>query len=177
MYNNRKINILQLVNGFAIGGAERKLLDLVRTLDKNRYNIVICSVGQGGPLQGEFEKLGLKVVVVPKKFAFDVSLILKVAQLMREERIDIVQTTLLYADLIGALAAKFAGVPIVISWETVSHGANDSLRTKLRHKLGYRFAMKFVDKIVAVSDETRMSIVEKRRVPSEKIMTIHYGVD
>jgi glycosyltransferase involved in cell wall biosynthesis len=177
MFNPRKINILQLVNGFAIGGAERKLLDLVRSLDRNKYRIVICSVGQGGPLQKEFEKLGLKVVVLPKKFAFDFSLIFKVARLMRKERIEIVQTTLLYADLIGALAAKLAGVPIVISWETVSHGTNDSLRTKSRHKLGYRFAMKFVDRIVAVSDETRMSIIDKRKVFPEKVMTIHYGVD
>lgn len=177
MSRHRRINILQLVNGFAIGGAENKLLDLVRALDKNKYRIVVCSVGQGGPLQNEFEKLGLKVVVFPKKIAFDFSLILKVARLVREECIEIVQTTLLYADLIGAIAAKIAGVPIVISWETVSHGTHDSLRTKWRHKIGYRFAMKFVDKIVAVSDETRMSIIVNRAIPPEKVVTIHYGVD
>lgn len=177
MPKSKKVNVLQLVNGFAIGGAERKLLDLVRSLDKQNYNVTVCSVGQGGPLQEEFEKLGVKVVVFPKRFAFDVSLIFRVARLLRRERIDILQTTLLYADLIGALAGRIAGVPAVISWETVSHGANDSLRVKLRHKLGYRLAMKFVDKIVAVSDETKKSIIENRGIPAEKLLTIHYGVD
>lgn len=177
MNQRRKINILHLVNGLAIGGAEKKLLDLVRSTDKEKYNVVVCSVGQGGPLQKEFEKLNLKVIVFRKKFAFDFSLIFKVARLIREEHIDIVQTTLLYADLIGAIAAKIAKVPIVISWETVSHGANDCLRVKLRHKLGYRFAMKFVKKIVAVSNETRDSIIKSRGIQSDKLLTIHYGVD
>ncbi|MFQ5484576.1 MAG: glycosyltransferase, partial [Desulfobacterales bacterium] len=164
MSHRRKIKILHVVNGFAIGGAEMKLLDLVRCTDKGKYRIVVCSVGQGGPLQKEFESLDVKVVVFQKKFAFDFSLVFKVARLIRKERIDIVQTTLLYADLIGALAAKMAGVPVVISWETVSHGENDCLRVNLRHKLGYRVAMKFVKRIVAVSDETRDSIIENRGI-------------
>ncbi|MFQ5753426.1 MAG: glycosyltransferase [bacterium] len=177
MNHRQRINILHLVNGFAIGGAESKLLELVRCTDKKNYRLVVCSVGQGGPLQKEFEKLGVKVIVFRKKFSFDFSLVFKVARLIREERIDIVQTTLLYADLIGALAAKVAGVPIVISWETVSHGQNDCLRVNLRHKIAYRFAMKFVEKIVAVSDETRESIIENRGIQPSKLITIHYGVD
>ncbi len=177
MNQRRKINILHVVNGFAIGGAEKKLLDLVRCTDKGKYRIMVCSVGQGGPLQKEFEKLNVKVIVFRKRFAFDFSLVFKVARLIHEERIDIVQTTLLYADLIGALAAKMARVPVVISWETVSHGANDCLRVNLRHKLGYRVAMKFVKRIVAVSDETRDSIIENRGVQPAKLLTIHYGVD
>ena len=34
----RKINILQLVEGFSFGGAEGKLLELVERLDKSKYN-------------------------------------------------------------------------------------------------------------------------------------------
>lgn len=177
METKNKIKILQLVNGFAIGGAEGKLLDLVKHVNRDRFEIIVCSVGQGGPLQGEFEKLGIKVVIFQKKFAFDFSLILKVKRLIEEEGIDIIQTTLLYADLIGAIAARLANVPSVISWETVSHGSFDTLRTKQRHKMAYRFAMRYVKKIVAVSDETRDSIIMYRKIDSEKIQTIHYGVN
>jgi glycosyltransferase involved in cell wall biosynthesis len=172
-----KIKILQLVNGFAIGGAESKLLDLVKHVNRDRYEIIVCSVGQGGPLQNEFENLGIKVVMFQKKFAFDLSLVLKVKRLIQEEGIDIIQTTLLYADLIGAVAARLANVPTVISWETVSHGSFDTLRTKSRHKIAYRFAMRYVSKIVAVSDETRDFIITFRKIDPGKIQTIHYGVD
>ena len=64
---NGKINMLQLVNGFAIGGGEMKVLELVQNLDKDRYNITVCSVGQGGPLEAEFRKSVERVEIYDKK--------------------------------------------------------------------------------------------------------------
>ncbi len=173
-----RINLLQVVNGLAIGGAEKKLLELVKHLDKKRYKIIVCSIGQGGPLQKDFEALNLDVVVCHKRNKFDLSLISKVARLIRECEIDLVQTTLLLADLVGAFAARWSGLrPPVISWETVSHGENDILRTKSRHVWAYKAAMKRVDKIVAVSREIQTSLIQRRGIPPEKIELIHYGVD
>ena len=70
--------MLQLVNGFAIGGGERKLLELIERLDKSRYNITVCSVGQSGPLEDDFRKASQSLKVYPKKFSFDISLVSKV---------------------------------------------------------------------------------------------------
>lgn len=175
---SERINLLQVVNGLAIGGAEKKLLELVKHLDKRRYNIIVCSIGQGGPLQKDFEALDLDVVVCHKRNKFDLSLINKVARLIRECEIDLVQTTLLLADIVGAFAARWSGLrPPVISWETVSHGENDILRTKSRHVWAYKAAMKRVDKIVAVSREIQHSLMERRGIAPEKIELIPYGVD
>ena len=167
----RKLNMLQMVNGFAIGGGEMKLLELVENLDRDRYNITVCSVGQGGPLQQDFEKLGDDVVVFDKKFSFDLSLVFKVARLMKEKNIDLLQTTLFYADVIGAYAAAMANVPVVISWEAVSHPY------RARHMLSYKMAMRKIDVVVAVSNAIRKQVMEERGVPSEKARTIHYGID
>lgn len=167
----KKLNVLQLVNGFAIGGGEVGLLTLVKLLNREKYNQVICSVGQGGPLQKEFEETGYPVKVFKKKFAFDFSLIPKVAQLMKSEKIDIVLTTLFYADVIGAFAAHRAGVPVDISWEVVSHPF------KFRHTYAYKKAMKHIDMVVPVSHAIRRQIIAERGVPEEKAQTIHYGVD
>ena len=168
---NRKINMLQMVNGFAVGGGEIKLLELIKLLNTEKYNITICSVGQGGPLQSEFEKLGHEVVVFPKKFSFDFSLVTKVAQLMKDKEIDLVQTTLFYADVIGAYAAYLAKVPIVVSWEAVSHPY------RARHLMAYKLAKRKIDMVVAVSDAIRHQVVEERGVEPEKATTIHYGID
>ena len=167
----RKINILQLVNGFGVGGGEIGLLQLIKLLNKDKYHQVICAVGQGGPLQKDFEATGFRVEVFNKKFSFDFTLISKVANLMREENIDIVMTTLFYADVIGAFAARRAGVPIDISWECVSHPY------KFRHMFTYRRALKTIDMVVAVSDAIRNEVIAKRGAPPEKMQTIHYGVD
>jgi len=140
--------------------------------------LIVCSIGQGGPLQRDFEALDVEVVVCHKRNKFDLSLINKVARLIRECEIDLVQTTLLLADLVGAFAARWSGRrPPVISWETVSHGENDILRTKSRHVWAYKAAMKRVNRIVAVSREIQCSLIERRGIAPEKIVLIPYGVD
>ena len=95
---------------------------------------------------------------------------------MKERDIDIVMTTLFYADIIGALAAKLGGVRHVISWDTVSNPA-ESDEDKWRHRVAYRLCMSFVDKIVPVSDGVKQFLIEKRGINPKKIQTIHYGVD
>ena len=177
--NKRKINLLHIVNGFAIGGGELKLLELVKNLVEKRadkYTVTVCSVGQGGTLQPEFERLGIKVFVIEKKHKFDISQVFKVCRIIKQEQIDLVQTTLFYADVIGALAAKLTGVDAVISWDTVSHPP-DSHETRLRHKLSYQLCMRFVKRIVAVSEGVKKYLIEDRKIASEKIVIIHYGID
>ncbi len=168
---NGKINMLQLVNGFAIGGGEMKVLELVQRLDKDRYHITVCSVGQGGPLEAEFRKAAPRVEIFEKKFSFDVTLVKKVARLMKEQRIDLVQTTLFYADVIGAYAAALAKVPVVISWEAVTGPF------RWYHSWSYQLAMQKIDRVVAVSEDIRQRVIRERNLPPEKVVTIHYGVD
>lgn len=171
-----KIRILQLVNGFSIGGAERKLLELIKFIDREKFDMTICSVGIGGPLKKAFEETGFDVFLFTKKHRFDFTQVIKVAKLMKERKIDIVMSTLFYADIIGTLAALIAKVPYRISWETSSH-PSESDEDKLRHRLAYRFCMKFVDKIVSVSDGVKQFLIKKRHIDPSKIYTIHYGAD
>lgn len=173
----RQIHILYLVNGLGIGGAEKKLYDLVKHLDRRRYRMVVCSIGQGGPLEKDFRSLGVEVIVMKKRSRLDIALILQVALLIRRHQIHVVQTTLWLADIVGSFAAILAGGVPVVSWETVTHGENDILRTKRRHVLMYKLAMKWADKIIAVSHEIRESLIFHRGIPADKIITIHYGVD
>lgn len=168
---NGKINMLQLVNGFAIGGGEMKVLELVQRLDKDRYNITVCSVGQGGPLEPEFRKAVARVEIFSKKMSFDVSLVQKVARLMKEHHIEILQSTLFYADVIGAYAAYLANVPVVISWEAVTGPF------AFHHYWSYKLAAQKIDRIVAVSDDIRNKVIRERNLAEDKVITIHYGVD
>ncbi|MCD4665495.1 MAG: glycosyltransferase [Bacteroidales bacterium] len=78
--------------------------------------------------------------------------------------------------MIGALAAKLANVKIVFSWETASH-TNNVFHGSIQRRVGYRLAMKFVNKIIAVSGEVKKSLIEWRRINPAKIKVIHYGVD
>jgi glycosyltransferase involved in cell wall biosynthesis len=170
------VRILFLVNGFAIGGAEVKLLELVREIKirfPKTYYPIVCAVGQGGPLQERFEKMNVETYVFSKRHRYDVFLIYKVFQLIQKRRINIVQTTLYYADIIGAYTAKLAGIKRIVSWDAMTAPYHYGMK----NLLAYRLASKWFTVAVAVSHAIREKIIYERHVPADKTTTIHYGVD
>ncbi|MEE9169405.1 MAG: glycosyltransferase [bacterium] len=174
--NKSRKQILQVVDGFRMGGAENKLLELIERLDCNKYKVMLANVGPGGPLQSQFEELGIEIFNFSRKWAFDPKPFYQLYQLMRERRIDVVQTTLFWADFIGTLAAKCAGVRLIVSWETVSH-SGDPYHNNFQRRNGYRLMAKLSNLIVAVSHEVKYSLIRHRRINPSKIRVIHYGVD
>ena len=176
MENKKKINILQLIEGFHLGGAEKKLLELVQHLNASKFRTTVCSLNIGNEIQDEFSKLkdsGITVEVIPRKRKIDIGLILKVASYIRSRHIDVIMTTLFYADVVGFIAGRLAGVKASFSWETIS--APEWL---YKHRLwAYRFAVRYCTKVIAVSQATAQFLIERRGVDPKKVIIIPYGVD
>jgi glycosyltransferase involved in cell wall biosynthesis len=168
------LRLLCVVNGFAVGGGELKVLELtteLRRLYPNRYRIVAAAVGQGGQLEERFKQAADRIEVIEKKHPYDVSQVARLWRLIREEKIDVVQTTLFYADVIGTLAARFAGVTHIVSWEAITQPYGP------KHRLAYRLAAKGFRVSVSVSEAIRRMVEQDRHVPRSKTRTIRYGVD
>ncbi len=173
MTQKSQINVLQVVEGLNLGGAEIKLLELIANMDRSRFRTVVCSLGMGERIKEKVTELDVKFVSLARKRRFDPMLIWKVAKLIRQENIDVVMTTLFYADVVGAFARLFSPTKAVFSWETIS--APEWL---LKHRLfAYRFAMRYCDNIISVSQATANWLVEKRGVSNDKIIVIPYGVN
>lgn len=173
MPEKKKINVLQLVEGMNWGGAETKLLELISHMDRDRFHTTVCSLGIGDRLQDKFDRLGIPFVSLERRGRIDPKLILDVSNLIRREKIDVVMTTLFYADVVGALASAISPNKAVFSWETIS--APEWLLT---HRLwAYRFAMHFCSKVISVSHATARWLVEERGLSKNKITVIPYGVN
>ena len=176
MKSNGKINVLQLVEGFGLGGAEKKLKELIENVDREKFHTVVCSLGLGDTIKHEFEELrnlGIEVMEIPRKVRVDFGLLFKIAKLIKEKNIDVVMTTLFYADVIGPLAGKLGNAKAVFSWETISA----PWWLYKRRLLPYQFAMRYCKKVISVSNATAEFLINKRGVPPEKVMVIPYGVD
>ena len=173
MSANGKINVLQVIEGLSWGGAESKLLELIACMDSDRFSTTVCSLGMGERIRDRFDQLGVKFVPLTRRRRIDPKLIWDVAKLVRQEKIDVVMTTLFYADVVGSLARAISPVKAVFSWETIS--APEWLLT--RRLLAYRFAMRFCTKVISVSETTAKWLVEKRGLPRNKVIVIPYGVN
>jgi L-malate glycosyltransferase len=167
----RKINLLQVVYGFSVGGAELKLLELVSRLNRNLFNMSIVCVGINGPLEERFRALGLPVYMLPKARRFDYTLPVKLARLARSLQTDIMMTTLFFADIIGALSTYIYKPKALISWEAITG------QLRPHQKKMYQWTSSRFDKVVAVSNSIWPYIQQDRGMDPGRIQTIYYGVD
>ncbi|MFO7889392.1 MAG: glycosyltransferase [bacterium] len=177
--NKKKIKVLQLVEGFNLGGAEKKLLELVQRMNPDCFQTVVCSLGLVGPsgtIANEFRQLrqyGVDVIEIPRKHRIDFSLILKLVTLVKNRRIDIIMTNLFYADIMGIIVGRLGKVKAVFTWE-----ATPSSEWLIpRRLLSYRALIPWCDKIIAVSQATAEFLIKKRKINPDKIKVIPYGVD
>ncbi|HHS14110.1 MAG TPA: glycosyltransferase [bacterium] len=173
MKNSRTIRVMQIVDGFGGGGAERKLLELIRETDRSCFETVICSLGLLDTIRCEFDALNVKIVILKMRHKYDRLPLLQLYRLIRRERIDVIMTTLFWSDIMAGYVGKLAGAKAVFFWETIS--TPEWLAWP--RLLAYRIAVRFIDCVISVSHSTARFLVEKRRVPRSKVKVIQYGVD
>jgi len=114
-----KLKVIHIITMLELGGAQGNTLFTVTNLDRNRFRVGLIT-GPGGILDEDAKKipdLDLRFVpalVRPVRPLKDLSALIEITRILRQEEPDIVHTHSSKAGIIGRLAAKAAGVPIVI---------------------------------------------------------------
>jgi len=171
----KKINLTVLVSYLTIGGAEQLLLELLRNIDKERFNLNVCFLRSPGPLGAEILRLNFPVTTDILKSRFDPAGILRLAKLFKEQKTDLLflinhRNTLFY----GVLAARLAGVRAIVNWQ------NETFLKYNYHAitmLGRRLLHKGVGKVVAAAKGHGDYIALVEKIPPHKIAVIYNGVD
>ena len=172
----KKIKILFLIDRLLPGGTEKQLLLLTENLPRASFEPVI------GVLQKtEFQRsLNLATPIVDFAWhGFPIiktfSLTWKLRKYIKRERFDIVQTHLNEAGIYGAFALRLIrNRPFLIGTRRdLYHWIHEEL---MEFQL-YRFAGKFADKILVNSGSVSAKCQELEKVPCEKIVLIHNGVE
>ncbi|MCB5250062.1 MAG: glycosyltransferase [Sulfurimonadaceae bacterium] len=130
----KKFNILQLVTGLGVGGAERVILDLSRSLDKEIFNNYVVSMSCRKELLGEFHINGINTVVLDKTNSVkDFILLIKYLNtFVKKKHIDIIHAHLPHALIVGSFVKLFnPRVKIVFT----SHSLN--IESKFREIIIY----------------------------------------
>ncbi|MGD1046151.1 MAG: hypothetical protein ABR936_12660, partial [Bacteroidota bacterium] len=60
--DNRKVNVLHIIEELPFGGAENLLLTLARNIDRNRFKLIFCCLVRGGDIADKLIEEGFKVI-------------------------------------------------------------------------------------------------------------------
>lgn len=107
-------NILHITGQLETGGAERQMCELVTRLDRKKYNPMVCCLGNDGPVGDSIREAGIRVDIVRKRRRYDVTVIPRLIEVIKREKIDIVHTWQFTAGSWGRVAARLAGLSAVI---------------------------------------------------------------
>lgn len=166
-----RLRVLFVIDELDIGGTEQQLLEIVRRVDRSRFDPVVCCFRPGAKAR-EIESLGVQVIHEPKHLTADPGLVVRLARLMRYGRFDLVQTYLWTANTWARLAARMAGVPRVVA----SERNVDIWEERYKRVIG-RWLARSTDRIVANSEAVRRYLLDRGGLPPEKVVTIHNGVN
>ncbi|KYF93365.1 glycosyltransferase [Sorangium cellulosum] len=173
--------VAHVVLSLNVGGLERVVLRLLERTARDRFAPIVCALEEPGALAEELARLGVPLVVLPRRPGLDPGLPVRLSAWLRREGIRLVHTHNPGPHLYGALAAGLAraaslpgrgGGPRVIH---TKHGRN--YPKQKRKVLVNRLAAALTDRVVAVSDDARAVAIEVERVDPAKVVTILNGVD
>lgn len=156
-----KIKILHLITSLNIGGTEKFLLSVLGNLNR-KYDFSVGYLKQRGQIAGEIEKLGIPV----KKFSF-----FSLVQHLKNHKIRIIHTHLYRANIIGRIAAKLAGVPVIISSQRSIDGWK-----KFYHVWDDKCTSYFCDLIISNSEASKNILVRREKIPPGKITVVYNGI-
>ena len=168
---NRRLRLLCMLDELDIGGTEQQILELVRGIDRDRFEPMVCCFRHGRKAE-EIAALGVPVFQIAKSHKLDAGIILRLAKLLREQQIDILQTYLWTANTWGRVAARLAGTQVVVASER-----NVDIWEQAYKRIIGRSLAGATDKIIANSDAVREYLLDRGGLAPEKVVRIYNGVN
>lgn len=173
MYEN-KINLALLWASY--GSGVTSVNDLIVRLDKNRFNPIFIFLTSGKSAENHLQQAGYRVFYLSGKkhiATFSLPAILRLAKLLRENRVDILHCHRHKPTVIGTLAAILAKTPVVLAH---IHGLNRT-RTFLRRTVNF-FLFKKINTLIAVSQSVKNDILKSNRsAKTERLFVLENSID
>jgi glycosyltransferase involved in cell wall biosynthesis len=154
-------------------GTEKQLLLLIKHLDRSRFTPYLCVLRSSRWLREEFHDCRLIEIGVPS-FASIASYknIWKYIDFLKNNGIDIVQTHFVEGNKVGVLAAKCAGVEVVISTRR-----NQGYWHNRFEKAWLKVLNRWVTLFLANSYSTSQWAEKAEGISADRINVIHNGIE
>ena len=167
----RPLKIGYLIWSLGLGGAEQVVIRLASALDRARFEPVIICLNEPGAFAPQATQAGIEVVAVRKRGPLDLGALVRLARLLRERRLQIVHTHLWGANFWGRVAARLAGVPVIVATEH-----NVDTWKRWHHFVLDRWLARRTTHLVAVSQQVK-AFYEAHGVGRGRWRVVYNGID
>jgi glycosyltransferase involved in cell wall biosynthesis len=169
----KKIRLMQITHDLAIGGLQQVVVNICKSIDRNMFDISVLCLRNLGEFVPEIEKMGIKVHFLPqKRNGVDYLSFLKVAKILRDQRVDVIHTHNTQPFIDGTIAAFLSGVKTIIHTDH-----SREFPDKRRYMFSEWLMSHFAYKVVGVSEPTRQDLIKYEKISPEKVVTIINGID
>ncbi len=109
------IRLAILIDSLKTGGAQRLISAFVSRATNYGIDPVVISLDEDASpaIYDAIKSSGTKLITMPANSLFDIKRLTGLVQYLKKEKIDVLHTHLLYANILGTIAGSLASVPVV----------------------------------------------------------------
>lgn len=167
-----RTTVVIVISNLEYGGAQRQVVELANHIDAQAFDLHVCSLSDYVPLAPLLDDSKARLHVVQKQWKFDLTVVPRVARLLKRLRADIAHGYLFDAEIAARLGGRLAGTRAIGNSER-----NTDYPYKKRQLGVYRMTRKCVDFYVANSNAGARFNQRVLGNRPELYYTIHNGVD
>lgn len=173
--------VFYLIDSLAPGGAERSLVDMAPHLVQCGIRLEVAVLLDRDGLRRELEDRGIPVHLVGGRSRG--AWLYHLVKLLRATRPDLVHTTLFESDVLGRLAARAAGIPVVTTLASTPYGPEHAAEPGVRRvrlqaaQVLDAVTARLANRIHAVSQQTADVCTARLRLDPHRVEVIPRGRD
>ena len=163
--------LLQVTPRLEIGGAEQTTVDIAAAVRASGGRALVASTG--GRMEASLKLSGASLVRMPVYSKNPLLMLinaLRLARLIRREKVSLVHVRSRAPAFSAAMAARMTGVPLIATYHGV-YNAKSGL------KRWYNGIMTRGEVVIANSEFTRTHVIAQHRIDPSKVIAIPRGVD
>ncbi len=172
--DSEPIRLHKVLTNFFSGGTERQVLNLVRGLDRDKFDLGFSCLERAGDHLEAFEALKVPISEFRVKRLYHPQTFLqqlRFASLLRAQRVQISHSYNFYANVFAVPAARLAGVPVVLA----SVRDRGVYLTEAQKRL-QRWVLGLADRVLVNADSIR-DWLQEQGLNGERISVIRNGID
>lgn len=165
------MNILFVITGLAMGGAENQVANLADAFASRGHKVTLAYMLKPALVLPCTEKVKVAWLGGTKSILGMVKAYANLANLIKQSKPDVVHSHMFHANILSRLACLVSKVPRLVC---TAHSNNEGGKMRM---LAYRLTDKLADEFTNVSQGAVESFERKKAAPVGRMLATHNGID